>query len=628
MQENKLLASVVLFRELYDEGRDIYDVIGALIKAAITFEKKWAFNTTEATQLLETTFGFSIPEAVVRTTLRNRLKNKENILSLDNGVYSLAANSLEEPAELTAELKKVQENQSGIFQDLIKYVTEHSATPIKEVEYSEVIDSFSEYLLDNETSGKCSNLISSYIIDRQNHPGFKDALNAIREGFVLYNGVRYSPDLNDLGTWKNELTIYLDTEHLFNAAGYNGQLFKQLFDEFFELVKEINGSGKKYITLKYFQECKDEVEKFFHVAELISGGKLSLNPAKTAMVEILKDSQSRADILEKKALLYSELKKKRIKLEEQDNFHEDPQFVVEGQKVLDDLREEANKQGRPFDEDKCAHLLKLFTKINCLRKGENSKAFEEIGYILMSGKSYTHYLAFNPSIRESERDIPFATDLEFLTNRLWFKLKKGLGDDAYLPKSLDVVAKAQVVLSSQINNSVSEKYDSIKQRLNKGKITRQDAEYIHHELRSKAANPEDITPETVQDKLAFLSNDDYEVHLREKSALERRAIEGDEAKEKLAQIEKDESDKRRRKTISKAKTERVVSWVFFVAFILCFIGLVIYFVYLLRIDSDSPLTVTGTIISVLVSFFTILNIKKVKSFFDGRYEKKVKDASR
>lgn len=627
MNENKLLASVVLFRELYDEGRDIYDVIGALLKAAITIEKKWAFNTTEATQLLETTFGFSIPEAVVRTTLRNRLKNKENILSFDNGVYSLVENGLEEPRELSAELKKVQDNQSGIFQDLIKYVLEYSATPIKEAEYPEVINSFSGYLFDNETSGKFSNLISSFIIDSQNQPGFKDALNAVREGFVLYNGIRYSPDLNDLGAWKNKLTIYLDTEHLFNAAGYNGQLFKQLFDDFYRLVKEINSAGRKYITLKYFQECKDEIENFFYVAELISEGKQSLNPSKSAMVEILKDSQSRADILEKKALLYSALEKKRIKLEEQDNFHEEPQFVVEGQNVLDELREKANKQGRPFDEDKCAHVLKLFTKINCLRKGENSKAFEEIGYVLMSGRSYTHYLAFNPSIRESERDIPFATDLEFLTNRFWFRLKKGLGDDAYLPKSLDVVAKAQVVLSSQINNSVSEKYDSIKERLNKGTITRQDAEYIHHELRGKAAYPEEITPETVKDKLAFLSHDDYEVHLREKSALERRAIEGDEAKERLAQIEKDKSDKRKGKAISKAKTERVVSWVFLIAFILFFIGLVIYFVYLLRIDSDSPLTVAGIIISVMVSFFTFLKIKKVKRFLDGRYEQKVKDAS-
>jgi len=284
-------------------------------------------------------------------------------------------------------------------------VSEHSAIPIEKEEHSAIIDSFSSYLLDNDISDKYSKLISSFIIDRQNRPGFKDSLNAVREGFVLYNGVRYSADLNDLGTWKNELTIYLDTEHLFNAAGYNGLLFKQLFDDFYGFVKEVNSSGKKYIALKYFQECKDELESFFYVAELISEGKQSLNPSKTAMVEILKGSQSKADILEKKALFYSELEKKRITLEDRDNFYEDPQFVVEGQKVLGELREEARKAERPFEEDKCIHLLQLFTKINYLRKGENSKTFEKIGCILMSGKRYTHYLAFSPSIRESDRGV-------------------------------------------------------------------------------------------------------------------------------------------------------------------------------------------------------------------------------
>ena len=34
--------------------KDIYDVIGEFIKAAMVFEQKWAFNTTEATQMLTT----------------------------------------------------------------------------------------------------------------------------------------------------------------------------------------------------------------------------------------------------------------------------------------------------------------------------------------------------------------------------------------------------------------------------------------------------------------------------------------------------------------------------------------------------------------------------------------------
>lgn len=89
MVDRKLIASVALFRGLYDKDRDIYDVIAALLKAAIVFEKKWAFNTTEASHLLESTFGFQIPEAVISTTLRNRLKKKEGIVTFETAPTAL-----------------------------------------------------------------------------------------------------------------------------------------------------------------------------------------------------------------------------------------------------------------------------------------------------------------------------------------------------------------------------------------------------------------------------------------------------------------------------------------------------------------------------------------------------------
>ncbi len=60
MHERTLLASVVLFKELYDSDKDIYDVIAEFIKAAMIFENKWAFNTTDATQLLSSGFGLTI----------------------------------------------------------------------------------------------------------------------------------------------------------------------------------------------------------------------------------------------------------------------------------------------------------------------------------------------------------------------------------------------------------------------------------------------------------------------------------------------------------------------------------------------------------------------------------------
>ena len=431
MQENKLLASVVLFRELYDIDKDIYDVIGALIKAAIVFEKKWAFNTTEAAQILESSFGFQIPEAVVKTTLRNRLKNKEKILTFDSGVYSLVSKELEDADLLSSELESIKNKQEEITDDLITYISEHSICPINEKERSEIVDSFFAYLLDSDASDKYSGLISSYIIERQARSGFTDILNAVREGFVFYNGVRYCPDLNNLGSWKEELTIYLDTEHLFNAAGYNGVLYKQLFDDFYGLIREINQSGKKYIKLKYFEESIDEVESFFHVAELIHERKLALNPSKTAMIKILEGSKTKSDILEKKACLYSELERRHISLETRNNFYDEPDYIIDGQSLVNALKAQAESNGRAFNEETCIPVLKLFTKINVLRRGVSSGAFEKIGYVLMTGKSYSRYLAFNPLIRDGENDIPYATDIEYLTNRFWFKLKKGLIHQSY-----------------------------------------------------------------------------------------------------------------------------------------------------------------------------------------------------
>ncbi|MFC1603178.1 hypothetical protein ACFL3U_06395, partial [Pseudomonadota bacterium] len=381
MQENKLLASVVLFRELYDSDKDIYDVIAELIKAAIFFENKQSFNTTEVTQLLEDVFSFQIPESVVKTTLKNRLKNQEHIILSKDGVYTLNPEIELNSTSLSDELKSTTNKQDEITDDLISYIEYASKSDINEDEKATIIDSFRSYLLDGAVEEKYVDYISSYIITRQETPGLTDILNAVREGFVLYNGVRYTPDLNDIGLWKTELTIYLDTEHLFNSAGLNGTLYKQLFDDFHNLVKEINQSGKKYITLKYFSECKDEVDGFFHVAEMIYEGKFSLDPSKNAMISILENCRSKSDILEKKAKFYSQLGSKRISIEERENFYDDHKYNIEDESLVNKIKQQVEDSGRVFNEEKCIKVLKAFTRINNLRKGVNSGAFEKTGYI-------------------------------------------------------------------------------------------------------------------------------------------------------------------------------------------------------------------------------------------------------
>jgi len=621
MQDNKLLASVVLFRELYDSNKDIYDVIGELLKSAITFEKKWSFNTTEATQLLETTFGFQIPESVIKTTLRNRLKKQEKILSFSDGIYTLEPNEIGSYTSLSSELESTKNKQDSIISGLVSYIENLTLRTIDDEEKSIIIDNFSAFLLDDYVDKKYSDYISSYIIEKQSEVEFTESLNAVREGFVLYNGVRYSPDLNDIGIWKTELTIYLDTEHLFNSAGFNGILHKQLFDDFYNLVKEINHGGKKVISLKFFAECKDEIDGFFHVAELIVDGKFALDPSKNAMISILNGCKTKGDILSKQASFYSKLNSMHIKQVEEKDFSSEYKYNIESEKLIQEIKSQVEDSGRYFDKEKCIKILKTFTKINTIRKGVNSGAFEKIGFILLSGNNFTRFLAFNPSIKTNGKDIPFATDIDFITNRFWFKLKKGLTNSNSLPKSLSVVAKAQVVLSSHIKNTVSDQFDSMKKNIANGSVSEKDAEYLHHELRTKVITPENITPDTIKDALKFLRLEGFDEHLREKSMLERKAADGEKAIDEINAIRQEKEKRKKNIAITILKIKFTLIIALLISFIVAFYGVSFYLIDSYRESDDSNLTIFGIMLSLAMATIPLLKYKIIISMFVDKLEK-------
>lgn len=618
--DRKLIASVALFGELYDQDRDIYDVIAALLKAAVVLENRWAFDTTEATDLLDSIFGFQLPEAVVRTTLRNRLKNKEKVVRFEHGVYTFLIEELSNTDEFESELQGIVRAQDGIFDQFVTYANAEQRKKNIESDTEELRRSLANYLLDDEVPEAHSRLISTFIINHENDEAFHRSLNAVREGLVLYDGIRYSPDVRRLGSWLKQLTVYLDTEVLFDAAGLNGTLFKQLFDDFYSLVREVNRARKGAIQLMYFPESRDEIEKFFYVSELIILGKVNLNPSKTAQVEIVSGCKKASDVLKKKAALYAELTRRRIRLCDRGDYYSAPEFVVEGTGVVNELRRQAKKDKREFDLEACSNTLKMFTKINCLREGDNKGLFPEVRHILLSGKSYTRYLSFHPLIRPENSATPFSIDLEHATNRLWFYLEKGLAKSVSTPRSLDVVAKAQVVLSSQINNSVARQYEALNERFAKGAMTSNEAEYLNHELRRYAARPEELTSETIESHTKIIDYEDFEMHLREKSRLERVARQGEEASKELAEIKEHQKEQRAesKRRIAKAKTVTLAFGLALLVVLVLLASIVLIVRY--RTDSDSPLAMFGLVFSVASVVYPAVKFRALKRWLTRKYE--------
>lgn len=610
MSERTLLASVVLFRELYDSNKDVYDVIGEFVKAAFLFTQKWSANATEVTHLLSKEFELDIPEAVVATTLHKRLHRRDGILSFDRGLYSTSQAQLVHSQKLVDELRKLQQHQADVLARLTGYV-ETTLGALNSEQRELLAKCFCDYLFDNDLNNRFSENISAFIIKNQADSDITDQLNAVREGFVLYDGVRHTPDLSSIGAWKSKLVVFLDTEHLFNAVGLNGELHKQLFSDFSRLASDVREKGARMISLCYFSECADEVERFFRVAEHIIEGIATLDPSKPAMVAILEGCSTKSDVLAKKARFFSDLKSRGVHLADTNTEAAEESFNVESAKMLGEVRKELEAKGREFQEEKCLSTLRMFTKINTLRNGNSSRAFEDIGSILVSGSYIAKFLAFHTTIRHDGGGIPHATDLEFITNRLWFKLHKNLAKGVDHPHSLSVLAKAQVVLASQLNNSVSGKFAKIKIDFDTGVITEEQTKFLFNELRSHSAFPETLNATNVESALTFLDHKDYEHHLREKSLLEQEAEKGRSAVAELATI-REVKEARRRKVASRLSAAMLAAVLIVGVYgvIYCF-QLAYHLLTNLGSGGDDRLAILGVLVTFVVGLAPLVGYRAI-----------------
>ena len=608
MKDKRLLASAALFRELYDNNKDIYDVVSEFIRASIILNSKCSLNATESANDLEATFGFQIPDAVVNTCLRNRLK-KNGELTLDRGTYSVT-DAFNRETSIQAEYDETKDEYDDITKELVSHVRKRFLIEIDSNEESKIISCFNDYLLDENVSSEYADYISHFLLSRQEDEQFKEKLNQIEEGLVLYAGIKYSADLSTLGTWSGNLIIFLDTEHLFSATGLNGVLYKRVFDDFNALVKEVNANKRKAgsISLRYFDETNDEMERFFYAAEKIVENHKMIDPSKTAMRAIINGCKNKSDVLSKKASFLDELRKLRIEREDSKDYYENIEYNVESSDTITKLHDKFNND---IEIERYSCILKLFTKINNLRNGKNDVGIENISAIFMTENHLTQAVAFSDEVYLGKHNVPFSTNIEFLTERLWFKLNKGFGKEHNTPSSFDVITKAKLVLSSQVSNAVSETYKKLKSKHEIGEVTNEEAALLLNELRNKVDKPEDYTIGNVDDSIDFLSDDLIENVLREKSLLEEKSRKGDQAVIKLRTI--------MRKQYSDAikpykKIARRQYWLLLISTYLILPILMVALLSYFYTETDSTLSIIFGSISLVGFVFSIFKIKYVNSY--------------
>ncbi len=601
MERQRLLASAALFRGLYDNKRDIYSVLSEFIKESIAINGAQVFDVTECAKFLAEDFGFEIPEAVIKTCIRKRLKDHAK---LDKGKFTLIS-EIEKNPELEATLKEKKTNQQIATEALITHANE----AIKNFNEKEtLISDFYLYLLDEQTNTKYRNTISKFIILNSANVDLNKIFAEIKEGLILYHGIKYSPEASSGSSWQEDLTLFLDTEILFRAMGLGGDLHLKLFKDFHQLVKDVNRSSKNgKIELRYFNDSLDEVHNYFHVAEKIVDKRISPDPSKDAMRNIVNGCKYPSDVIEKKTRFLDSLATNQITPWREQNYYDPPIYSMESAELLKDLTEKTS-----WEEDKIASTLKQFTKINFLRKGQNNQGLKKAKAILVSEKAVIRTLAFSPNFYTAG-GIPFATDLEFLTERLWIDLNRGFGNGLKAPASFDMVVRAQMILSAQAGNKVAEQYEKLKNDVNDKKITAGAASNLLEELREKAVKPEDIRPETVEETLNFLSIDFIEHAVREATLLKIKAEDGENHRNRLLNIMK--SDKRNIASLKKIEiTKKYNRKLLFQAITYAAITTAIFVIIatILISSSDTPLSLFWGLLSFLGILTPLTFWKKLK----------------
>lgn len=537
------LAAVAVVRELYEKGKDMYDVLAGYIKIIIATERLSSFSCAEITSIINKNNAFKLSEAVVKTALK-RLG-----IGRDNGLYRVDISQIDTGD--VVELLEEQNKQSRLLlENLYSFIRNETNTEISDELKTTIQNQLYSYLLSEETSDEYSVLISQYIMKISIDDRYMAIINRIKEGALVYEGICYSPSLSELGKWTTELTICLEQEILFYIAGYNGNVHQELYQQLLDYIDEINTvnkNRKRYIRLCYTQDVKDEIDGYFKAAEIAFFKGELIDPSRNAMLYILKDVKSKSDIQTKKVKFYNYLNDAGISLMDFDFFSEEnKQYNMISEELyqynIDHIKTERNEE----------YIKKCTDKINqieILRKNKN-EGIENVKYILLTANG-TILKCAHSGYAYNQGEVPKATLLDSLLDRFWFKLNKGFGKGK-APKTINMVSRARLVLSMLTSNKVSKAYDEIREQYNKGEISERDVAGIIKELRQCSTIPDGISRESVNEDVQFLKDFDISERIEEIKRDEIAQAEMREAMQ-LLQNEFSKLQKENKKIIDDAK---------------------------------------------------------------------------
>lgn len=518
-------AAIAIFKEMYDQKKDVYDIIASLCRDVICIEKLTRFSLPEITNAFNNKFSFSLREPIIKTGLKRLKVNKEN------GIYTVEESFFDQNINNVYDIQSTM--NSNLLDNLYSYVEEKNKTILKKGEKEQLKQSFFKYLMEQDSSDEYNEIINKYILSVSLKAEYIDTIRKIKEGLLIYDGIRYSGNVAEVGRWNSRLNIYMEQEVLFYIAGFNGEIHQEIYNEFLRYVSEINrgktGEGK-LIRLWYDQEVKGEIDSYFKAAEtIVQKGEIA-DPSKKPMMYILDGAKTSSDVVEKRVKFYKLLEQKGICFFEYNYYDADNyKYNLFDKEVYNTVIKKYQQCDVSLED-----LQKYCNKINgiaILRKNQNM-GFDNVEHILMTAKGIILQIGYEDGFYNLG-EVPKATTVDFLLNKMWFKLNKGFGEGK-TPKTIDVITHARIALSFLANDRVEKIYEEVKQKYNDNIIGKDEAINLIAELRSYSKTPDDVNAVTIEDEINALSQ--FEVNKRVEE-LKREELERKQDKQRIKELE-------------------------------------------------------------------------------------------
>lgn len=512
--QKKCMASLAVFKQLFNSGNDIFSIISEFVKQEIISKGLTSFTEQQMHDLLLADNGFDVPQAVIHTAM----KRIPFLNCKKDGVIVSEALTPEVCSSFKRQMNDATEARERISKRLVTFANKKRDIPLTNEEEIELCKSFYTYVVDDEAPVSFSELACSFILENERDMDLQNHLNSIREGAISFIGLTYyNTSYGTVDSFDKDIYIYIETEILFHMAGYNGLTYQNLFEEFYNQVLEINKQyqvkkGKKIIHLRYFNETLKEINEYFEQAEKIVRRSKLPDPSKAAMHSILSGVSEPSNIADKRAEFDQMLNKYGIQYEDYsyDLTRENGKYCIDYDAFI--------KDKDSLIAEKIYSDLTLLNWIYIKRHRKRIESFANIRAVLLTGNYNVMQLAMDEKLRQP-KELALSATLDFLTTRFWFSLCKGLSKDCNL-LSANVLTKARLALASLNCESINKAYQDIKKDMQDGKYNKEMIKSRIASLHRRFRMPEDVDDLTEKSNLAFFTDCRSDILLAEEAAKE------------------------------------------------------------------------------------------------------------